>query len=454
MNDSTGLSAASLAELATSARSAAVGLRGRTTDPDEPIRFSFLLQSSVMHGPNPSVTVDFLESTGDEDLRATLHTLWDAGVHRERPSEIAVHPDESVTVTWITQPERAVDGPSETIGDVTLAKPRRKVKAAPVEPLTDRVAPNDLDQLRKRLTAKGFAEGSGFTEEQIAATEKRRGVTFPPELRLFFSMVKKGVVLGSAKKGGGRGLYAEVRDGLRGGLGAFGNVVDPNKRALSESVLHEARPEPRPDDIVQPLLATKYWVVFADDGGGNSYALDLAPGPQGAIGQVVQFDHETYDPPERVATSLTAFLQGEVKQTRRTRAGEGLLRVNRAHTKQITSKHRGVRELQLGVCTSPPTLAPIAGAPQLTSLTINDRGFPTDPEVLLTFEALTYLSAPVGVWDRLLTAGHLPGWLQKGTLEDSDDHSLAQHVDLANRVLTHYGRPAVFEVEQVQVPSP
>ena len=152
---------------------------------------------------------------------------------------------------------------------------------------------------------------------------------FPEELRMFISLVSEGVVLDTIGDVDDDEYdeafedddyeddeeekwqwYAEVAsEGLLAGTGELGNVVDVEARLMGMEPA-VVLPKPSPNDVVQPVFASPLWIVFADDGGGNAYAMDLTPGPKGKIGQIVQFDHETFDPPQFVADSLTDFLEG------------------------------------------------------------------------------------------------------------------------------------------------
>jgi cell wall assembly regulator SMI1 len=50
------------------------------------------------------------------------------------------------------------------------------------------------------------------------------------------------------------------------------------------------------------------WVPIADNGGGDYFCLDLAPGKGGAVGQVIVFFHDMDDRP-RMARSYAAWLE-------------------------------------------------------------------------------------------------------------------------------------------------
>lgn len=324
---------------------------------------------------------------------------------------------------------------------------RRSKKPAPVVPLTDQVAENDLVEVERLLRERGHSKG--FTDKQIAAAEKKRKVTFPPELRLFFSLVAEGVVLDDEDNG----LYAEVRDGLTGGTGEVGNVVDPLKRWGRKDAL-PTMPAATPDDVVQPAYATPHWIVFADDGGGNAYAVDLAPGPKGAIGQIVQFDHEQNQPPGLAATSLTAFLRGEVEipDAWGPAADAGSVLVHndsdRLPDERRFTPERALTTTELTVIATEPVLdlGVLRGSRQLTKLVIDS--FDPDEEsydlsVLPTLTALEDLRAPEALWAQIVQQDAFPPRLVSVAITESRDLPLAEAVATANAVLDRFGRPTL-----------
>lgn len=48
-----------------------------------------------------------------------------------------------------------------------------------------------------------------------------------------------------------------------------------------------------PPDCIQAVWWHRLWIPITADGAGNLVCLDLAPGPRGTVGQVIDFDHET-----------------------------------------------------------------------------------------------------------------------------------------------------------------
>lgn len=351
--------------------------------------------------------------------------------------------DGSGRLDWCHNP--AVDVATGRVGVHKVG--RRSSAPPPIVPLTERVADNDLAEIERLLRERGHAKG--FTEKQIAAAEKRRGVTFPPELKLFFSLVRSGVVLGGEEaddEADDLPPYAEVRDGLTAGTGKIGNVVDARKRWGRKDAL-PSMPAASAADVVQPTYASPYWVVFADDGGGNAYAIDLAPGPQGAIGQIVQFDHELDQPPGLASESLTEFLRGQVAipepwgppADRGTRLGHA---DNTGNFQRLSAETAPTAtELFVRDAAQPADLTLLRGSRTLTNLEIEAKQWrDLDLSVLPTLTALESLTATEAIWAAIVERDAWPPRLVTAEFIDSRDIPLREAVDTANAVLRHYGQ--------------
>jgi cell wall assembly regulator SMI1 len=79
---------------------------------------------------------------------------------------------------------------------------------------------------------------------------------------------------------------------------------------------------------IAPVFWHKGRIPFVSNGGGDYYCLDLAPGEEGVVGQIVSFNHETG---ERwlVAPSLRMWLSDLVQELQagrlRYEEGKGLV---------------------------------------------------------------------------------------------------------------------------------
>lgn len=166
--------------------------------------------------------------------------------------------------------------------------------------------------------------------------------------------------------------------------------------------------------VIAPVHVHPAWVPFADDGGGNALCLDLAPGPQGRPGQVIELGRDLHEGPRLVAWSLDDLLVGQLVEPepreprlvidlRKSGGGElhpeqlraattqlGLFGFDRAEVRHLLGcpalEELIVRSRAMdleGVARLPlrdlrimdaehVDLAPLAGHPMLTDLTVSD----------------------------------------------------------------------------------
>ncbi|MGV3246845.1 hypothetical protein [Rothia sp. 11254D007CT] len=160
---------------------------------------------------------------------------------------------------------------------------------APAPDSASTVSNNGL-RLRSALLARGH--NSGYSPAEVAAEEKQRGFTFTPELKFYRALVRNGVV-------------AEV---------AGQNVIASTPQAdFGASTLDSApwkAPE-KTDGTVQAVLNHTLWIEIANSP-THLYAIDLAPGAQGTVGQVIARRRGEASVPVQVALSLADFVTGEL----------------------------------------------------------------------------------------------------------------------------------------------
>ncbi|MFW6774266.1 SMI1/KNR4 family protein [Nocardioides sp. CPCC 205120] len=364
--------------------------------------------------------------------------------------ELTAHPDGTVRGLHSGVNDGSHFG-SLHVGVVRLpeARPSHRPVHPPLRPLSPRVADNDLDALRALLEQRGHTAGYGA--EEIEAAEQSRGVRFPDELRLFFSLVREGEVLGADddveldddedEDEEVFAPYAVVREGLHAGTGELGNVVDPARRWDEPGRPLPVPPPAQDDDAVQPALADPGWVAFADDGGGNHYVLDLVPGPAGAVGQVLQFNMENTAAPYLVARSLTDFLRGDWVED----DGAELWEPAYPPTGSAAAPE-GAVEVEIG---ADDDLAAWRGAPALESAVLV-APHPDDHAVVASWPRLRMLTAPAAFWAELLARDAVPATLTVAAVRDSDDLDHAAHLDVVDGLRTRSGLDPVdrdaFEV--------
>jgi cell wall assembly regulator SMI1 len=186
-----------------------------------------------------------------------------------------------------TQPEHGPDtgNPKAASGD-----PRRVVELA-----------QEYCESYARLMGQPLELRPPATEEEIAAAEAELGVTFPADLRALYGLLD--------------GEYNNY--GLFGGptFLALVDVVDqwkyfsaPDEDPPSSHDDHVGI-EGHPHGTVRPVTWHPRWIPFGNGNDGNFFAVDLAPGPNGTVGQVIEFGVDYDDEPVTfVADSVTDLM--------------------------------------------------------------------------------------------------------------------------------------------------
>lgn len=133
--------------------------------------------------------------------------------------------------------------------------------------------------------------------DEIAAAEAALGVTFPPDLRALYLMAD-GEDSDYGLFGGPTFLpLAWVVNTWR----EYGTADDDDAPVIFEA-------DPR--GAIRRVPWHPHWIPFANHHDGNLYAVDLAPGPRGTVGQVIQFggSDEEGEPVSYMAGSVTDLL--------------------------------------------------------------------------------------------------------------------------------------------------
>lgn len=76
---------------------------------------------------------------------------------------------------------------------------------------------------------------------------------------------------------------------------------------LRAGTFRDAHPQASANSALRPLWWHHQWICLDADGGGNGAMVDLAPGPDGVVGQVLDMDHET-GPTGPVSDSVAGYL--------------------------------------------------------------------------------------------------------------------------------------------------
>ncbi|MFD5580912.1 SMI1/KNR4 family protein [Streptomyces pseudogriseolus] len=323
--------------------------------------------------------------------------------------------------------------------DGALPEPVRRLP----EPVPDAApaASADVDLLRRTLRER-LPDAVGASEEELAAAEARLGVTLPPELRALYEVV--------------RGRY-EDWDDFREPYDVIGCDLFPLSEvyvadAASRQVLWQFGAmdavEAGPEHAVQQLVGSPGWIVFGDNGGGDRIAVDLTPGPDGHVGQVIIIGHEGNIGAGLVADSLTDMVVHRHVDGRPVRKVERpplVAYVNRASLPSVeAASHPGLEVLSIGVREKEPvSLAPVFDLPRLRTLSVYS-GTLADPCEIARLTRLEYLELPPAEWRVLLDAGAVPKGLLAAGIDAHRQRDNPLHIiALANEILTLYGRPPI-----------
>ncbi|MFF8650504.1 SMI1/KNR4 family protein [Streptomyces griseoluteus] len=305
-----------------------------------------------------------------------------------------------------------------------------------------RPAPSaDVGLLRRTLRER-HPDAVGASEEEIAAAEARLGVPLPAELRALYQIVQNRYEDGDD--------YREPYDTIGCELLALDEVYVAD--AASRHVLWQfgamEAVETGPEDAVQGLVGSPGWIVFGDTGGGDRVAVDLTPGPQGHVGQVIVIGHEENTGAGLVADSLTDMVvhrHFDGRPVRRAERPPLVAHVNRASLPGIeAAAHAGLEVLSIGVWEKEPlSLAPVFGLPRLRTLCAHP-GTLADPCEISRLIHLEYLQLPPAEWRVLLDAGAVPtGLIAAGIKAHQQRDNPLHTIALANEILALYGRPLV-----------
>lgn len=327
-----------------------------------------------------------------------------------------------------------------------LPPPFRGPRAQPEQGPPD--GPSDPD-LVSRLMAAGAPGAKPAGPAELAALEARSG-PLPADLRALYETVGAGPI--EPGDDTGEAFFGMDVIGIDD---AQRTMYDASHRNPGWQFATLMMIEPDPAGRVRLFGGTdpSTWVPFADDGGGNQYCVDLAPGPQGHRGQVVLVHHEDTVGAAWVAPSISSFLTGPPADAPRPQ--ESPLRLVRVPTPangtgRLAARFRRRSPFEaitdaVEVVTLPPgaelDLAPLTRRPRLWSLSappgsVRDLG---DLHRLPTLEHLTL--APTD-WRTLIDGPGLPPGLIAAGIA-GHDHTDADELDVADAILRCAGRPAL-----------
>ncbi|MER7770517.1 SMI1/KNR4 family protein [Kitasatospora sp. NPDC096140] len=333
--------------------------------------------------------------------------------------------------------------------DDAVAEPWRR----PPAPASGAVpAPSADPGLLERTLRERLPDAVGATEEEIAAAEVRLGVTLPEELKALYRATRVRPA-GPDGSGDWEADFAEQQ----AAEAAVGCELSPLEWLFTADA--DTRPCPwqyaateavatPPDAAVQDLVGSPGWIGFGSNG-GDTFAVDLTPGPRGHLGQVILIDHEQHIGAELYGESLTELvLNGFERCAPRGRDRQRLpvtARVGDHHElSDLTSAaHPALEVVEIFRHGGAPlSLAPVAGLPRLRTLTAHP-GTLADPLEVTGLGELEYLGLGVEEWRALLDAGAVPPTLLAACVEVRGDEHPSTVVDMANELLALRGRPLI-----------
>nr|WP_324607607.1 SMI1/KNR4 family protein [Streptomyces sp. NRRL WC-3742] len=316
-------------------------------------------------------------------------------------------------------------------------------------------APSADPALLERTLRERLPDAVGATEEQIAAVEERLGVALSEELKVLFRVTRVGPP-GPDGSGDWEADYAEVEDaesavgcelfGLDGLFAATAATrLGSRRSAETEAVVTSD------DAAVLDLVGSPGWIAFGSNG-GDTFAVDMTPGPGGHLGQVILISHEESIGADLYGESLTELVLNGFERGGRAdggvewgppvtaRVGDGP--GGMADLESAAHPDLEVVRISRGGNTPPISLAPIAGLPRLRTL-IAHPGTLADPLEIAGMSGLEYLGIGLDEWRILLDAGAVPRGLLAANVEVRGDEHPVEVVATANELLALWGRPLI-----------
>lgn len=242
---------------------------------------------------------------------------------------------------------------------------------------------------------------------ELATAEADLGVALPDDVRALYLAAAEGtLVLQPADRERFYGLrIVPLADA------AARAYLEPQARYLSWTHGATEVVAPDPHGRMQPLAASPAWFVVGDDGGGNLYVIDLAPGPQGTFGQVLFVDHETSAGARWLAPSLTELLTERPATLAKLGPEDGLLvRVGSRTGRTLADVQPETEVLYVRAATAPADLSALTGHRRLRTV-ITESAVVADLPAVTELPALEYLQLDVAGWQQLLRAGQVPSTL-------------------------------------------
>ncbi|WP_142239417.1 SMI1/KNR4 family protein [Mycobacterium sp. ST-F2] len=307
-------------------------------------------------------------------------------------------------------------------------------------------SPGCASELVARIVTDALPGTPAEEPGALAAAEDAFGHPLPPDVRALYATAAGGDLYSIEESSDPdlpwitRGMYVMPLDEVDGRA-----YCQPQRRYLSWRSGAETAVAPDRFGQLQPLAHSAAWFVVGTDPEAGFFVVDMAPGPNGTVGQLLHLHRDAPVGAQWLAPSLTEYLQnGAVINPRspfdvKDEAAEfGLI------ADAVTDVGPLTEVLRLHNLDAPVDLSALAGHPRLRSVFVSSPTV-TGCDALTRLPALDYLSLPVAMWRTVIDDGLVPDSLHAAGFEDAAQGlsraPFADTIEVANDLLRHRGQP-------------
>ncbi|WP_458316249.1 SMI1/KNR4 family protein [Mycolicibacterium brisbanense] len=301
-------------------------------------------------------------------------------------------------------------------------------------------SPGSDPELVSRIVQRQLPGVPAADAALVAAAERAFGQPLPPDVRAFYGSAACGSFWSANEDADPelptvtRGMRIVPVDDVEGRA-----WFQPQRRYLSWMFGAATGVVPDRFEQVQPVGHSPAWFVVGDDEAGGWFVVDMAPGPNGTIGQLLHVDRDVMAGAQWLAPSLTEYLQnGAVIGPRFDFEDPTLGLVARA----MADVGPCTEVLQLHNVSGPVDLALLAGHPRLRSAFISSAAV-TGLDALTRLPALEFLSLPMVTWHVVIDDGLIPDGVHAVGFADAGRSVFSEPIEIANRLLHHRGQPPI-----------
>lgn len=285
----------------------------------------------------------------------------------------------------------------------------------------------------------------------LAAAEQAFGYPLPPDVRALYAATAGGDFYSIDESSDPdlpwitRGMYVMPVDEPEGRA-----YCQPQRRYLSWISGADTAVAPDRFGQVQALAHSDAWFVVGTDPDAGFFVVDMAPGPNGTVGQLLHVHRDAPVGAQWLAPSLTEYLQtGAVINPRSSfdiRDDAAELGLTVAAVADVGPQ---TEVLHLGDRAAHVDLTPLAGHSRLRSLFISSPTV-SGLDALSRLPALEFVSMPVATWRTVIDDGLIPNSLHAVGFEDAGQGRLrppvTDTIEVANALLHHRGLPLLHVV--------